>query len=490
MSRIFVALILSLSMVSAADAAIFTVTSTSSTGPGSLREAITALNAASGNTHAIEIDLPGESPKIVLSTPLPQINKPAVGIRSIGSARVAISGNEQHPVLVLSSSVTLFTMTDLELQNGYATNGACLYSPASIMILTRVRFWRCKALREGGAAFSRNTTTINDSEFVENLVRGSEWTTSLGGAISHAGQGNLVLNDVLFESNWAFSTLQSSLARGGAVALASSNGANRCLRCRFIGNMTMQRSTDVLEASTFQGGAVSLLDGSLSIDRSVFSDNYAQTFGGAVDAYTFGMLTITNSTFDRNQAAEGGGAIFDSGRSAKTRIVNTVFNSNGSARFSNDLYAASHILLSGGSSLELHNSAFGATSSPGFIPSPPRHCHVRNGAVATITATDNLRIAGTDNCGLGATVVESLRLGSKQKGASGVERYQLLADSPLLDAGSALAPANTGSACMPSDLDGTARATDSNGDGVARCSVGPFETSSERSLYAHDFETY
>lgn len=475
-------------------AATFTVTNTNLSGTGSLREAMLAVNAASGNSHAIEISLDAFPATISLSGDLPQLNKPLIAVRSVGVARPVISGVSTYRLFDLGPAVTLFTLSDVVLTRGLGDYGGCLNAPTAGVVVARVAFDACTAQREGGAIHAGGSLSIEDGIFIGNVTRSSDGGVSAGGAISKTGTGNLVIEDTLFEGNAAWVAGDGGSTFGGAIAINTSANANRCTRCRFLDNASRRiAGAEVPGApfpSTYMGGAVFIQLGTMRLESSAVRRNYAQAVGGGIATIAPSGLTVLNSTISESYAFAGGGGLFDSGNAAVVRIVNSVFDSNGTkggVPFDAALSGA-HLLLDSGSLVEIFNSAFGSTQVPGYVTAAPRHCSVADGGTVLPTASNNLRIPGDDVCGLGATTQAALHLGPWVSGTNGVERHGLLAASPLLDAGSVLPVATSGSACYPSDMDGTSRPQDSNGDALFRCSVGPYETLTERSLFADGFD--
>src|SRR5688500_8070430 len=111
----------SVSCMRSADGAVFTVTSTSDSGGGSLRQAIVDANSSPG-TNRIAFDLPGQGPHTIqLTSDLPYLNGPVV-----------IDGRTQpgfsdKPVVEVSGSALEFgvgfTLSGNSVLQGLVING-------------------------------------------------------------------------------------------------------------------------------------------------------------------------------------------------------------------------------------------------------------------------------------------------------------------------------------------------------------------------------
>lgn len=102
---------------STADAATFTVTNTSNTGAGSLRNAINSANAAGPGNHVININVTGT---INLASPLPQLNN-NITINGPGTGTININGNNQHRIFYANSGNIVISRVNLI--NGRANGG-------------------------------------------------------------------------------------------------------------------------------------------------------------------------------------------------------------------------------------------------------------------------------------------------------------------------------------------------------------------------------
>jgi len=97
-------------------------------------------------------------------------------------------------------------------------------------------------------------------------------------------------------------------------------------------NITIKNAT-----SLFDGGAIKINQGSLTVSDSTFTDNHAENNGGAIYKEV-GSLTVSDSTFTDNHANNTGGAIYDN--SNMLTVSNSKFFNN-TATFNAAIHAGS-----------------------------------------------------------------------------------------------------------------------------------------------------
>jgi hypothetical protein len=126
----------------AASAAIYTVTNTNDSGPGSLRQAVLDANASVTVVDTINF-APNVTGVITLTSGEITITDRSLTISGPGRDVLAISGNNASRIFVVESTATRATIQDLSLQNGKFTNysnaGAALTND-SILNLNRMNF--------------------------------------------------------------------------------------------------------------------------------------------------------------------------------------------------------------------------------------------------------------------------------------------------------------------------------------------------------------
>lgn len=262
----------------AAQAAIFTVTSTDDTdgaicgSPCTLRQAINAANANMG-TDTINFNLSGA---ITLGSVLPVITD-TLAIDGTGRS-VTISGAGAVQVLQVNSATRL-ALKSLTIANGranlFSTAGGVTVLPPSATAPV------------GGAALN-----VTDCMFSGNSTAGS---FAAGAIVVSTGNGTLTVANSRFTGNSGLSVTGEPTA--GAILSFSS------------GTITITNST--FENNAGSTGAIRTDVGALTVSGSTFAGNSATNSGGAISVSQPG--TITNSTFYGNSAAIRGGAIFFSG---------------------------------------------------------------------------------------------------------------------------------------------------------------------------------
>ncbi|MBQ8803291.1 MAG: right-handed parallel beta-helix repeat-containing protein [Tyzzerella sp.] len=204
----------------------------------------------------------------------------------------------------------------------------------SYVTATGCTFKANSAGKTGGAIKGETgvVITLNDSEFIENVIVG-EGTT--GGAID-AYKSTVNATDVIFEKN-------TSNTYGGAVYLNTGAVAN-LEGCQFSENVggtlggaiyLQKTATAVVDDCNFtsnssgkyEGGAIAN-KGNLTVSNSIFEANVAKTHGGAIYAAEESTLnTVIGCTFGGNNAVYNGGAVYVN-TSAKATLEDCAFEAN------------------------------------------------------------------------------------------------------------------------------------------------------------------
>jgi hypothetical protein len=172
-----------------------------------------------------------------------------------------------------------------------------------------------------GALINSGTCTIQDCHFVQNLSCG------YGGAVLNSG--TLHVKDVFFEKNAVgAATYSSGWFNIVIIGYGFSGGA-----IFNSGNCDIDNSIFRENVAT-SGGAISNNSGILSVNRSRFSENYAQIHGGAI--YNNKKTSISNCIIGNNSSGyvtSSPNSIIGVGQGSYTSIRNSDIVNNASSGF-------------------------------------------------------------------------------------------------------------------------------------------------------------
>ncbi|WP_306673638.1 right-handed parallel beta-helix repeat-containing protein [Tahibacter caeni] len=467
-----------------ARAATYLVTSALSSGAGTLREAVTQAQSASGAPHTILFSLPINS-VIGLAAPLPSLSATALIVDGSGSPGLVIDGNDTVRVFDVGAAASL-TLRDLALRRGFANNdrGGCVRvsDAASTLTLDRATLQDCRAtsiqpggLALGGAVYAEGDVFVYRSAFIGNRARAPGSTA--GGALDV--RRNAWIENSRFERNEAVSA-GSTGAAGGAVIAGT--GTLTLLRSQFFDNRAVQTST----ANLSFGGAVYVRDRSgTTIRQSLFVHNESGQ-GAAVYASLSTIpgtmnVAVGNTTFAGNL---GGPALSLAGVRMDLRN-NSFWKNSGRAGFGAHLHASGN------------NTSVAAVTHNLFATSG-------DGGAACSSASLPVGIDGTGSnlfADASCTYLAAfsyidggdLRIrGLRTTGSAlhDIAVVDVFAGSPVIDAGN---PADPGSGgvfvCTAGDARDEMRPADGDADGAAVCDIGAHELQREASLFADDMES-
>ncbi len=228
-----------------------TVTNTSDSGAGSLRNAIAA--AASGDTIDFNVPLPAT---ITLTSGYLTVDKDLT-ITGPGAAQLAISGNKTFKVFWIDSGVTA-TISGLTVENGATASGT---SDA------------------GGGILNFGTLTLMNSTLTGNSAPGSEG----GGILSY---GALTLTGSTVSGN--------SAGEGGGIR--NYNGTLTLINSTLSGN-----SAESLGGGIASAGTLTLVNSTVS-GNSAPSGSGAGIYVGPYDGLPAGTLTVKSTLLGNNGA--------------------------------------------------------------------------------------------------------------------------------------------------------------------------------------------
>lgn len=138
----------------------------------------------------------------------------------------------------------------------------------------------------GGALSTYSYLKVVNSTFIHNIARGDAG----GAAIYGFNQGG---NPYIIVENCDFTNNNASSGNGGAITVVS--GTLIVNDSRFVNNT----------AENNNGGAISSGISTTTINNCNFTNNRAKNMGGAIFAANIGSLEVYNSIFNNNYATEG-----------------------------------------------------------------------------------------------------------------------------------------------------------------------------------------
>ena len=331
-----------LAVAPAADAATFPVSTTTDSGPGSLRQAILDANAAAGLDQVTFSA--GLSGAINLTAEL-EITDP-INIQGPGKAALAVDGGDNGRVFharALPATPGGVTISGLTIRNGAITgdSGAGVFAErdggtAFRLNLTNVAVNGNEATNAsgGGVAIDDSSLTVTDSTLTGNKTLGAignRYGAGIYVASSPGGANDLEVIDSTVNQNNAANDgggIYATYATKGDVLISGSTIANNIAGGDAGGASFANNGTGALEihGSTISGnqsgaagGGVWLLGvgGGATIADSTIANN-TSVYGGGVSSYqgNDGPVAISNSTIAGNTAtgAVGGGGIFRYGK--------------------------------------------------------------------------------------------------------------------------------------------------------------------------------
>jgi hypothetical protein len=307
----------------------FTATNLLDSGPGSLRSAIDAANAAPG---ADVVDFaPALKGAVKLATQLTVTDD--LTIVGHGRDKMTLSGNGATRVLLVSGADTHLIMRDITIADGLASLpagtalGGGILNDAASVDLDHVTFDGNRAvgrIAAGGAiANVGGQLDARHTDFVDNAVRCDDGRDCYGGAVFNDRAARSTIDHAAFSNNTAL----GGGANGGAIAVTDGSqldldhcafDANHALGApeQYAGGGAIVVQSTGLSGSS--GPVVNIAHCAFTANRADLrpagpgSDARGQAFGGAI-IVEFGTtppaptppqptLVIEHTTFDANTA--------------------------------------------------------------------------------------------------------------------------------------------------------------------------------------------
>ena len=284
----------------------FEVTSTASSGPNTLHQAILDANDHPGHDT---IDFSSQARgTIELNAPLPTIVDD-VTINGPGAGLLAVSGDNAHQVFVIDGANV--TISDLTVRDGSAANGGAFYVAAGTATLNQAKVLNSSATARGGGIYiTLGTMILNGTQVVNNSASNGggvyvhypgaalDVTESLisfnsaqehGGGI-YVGEGSVSLENTQVVDNSAY--------HGSGIYVGLSDATLDASGGEIHGN-----SSDDPNGS---GGGIYVLQGSATLTGTRVSGNSANATGGGVHVDETGSATLIGTPLLHNVASNGG----------------------------------------------------------------------------------------------------------------------------------------------------------------------------------------
>jgi hypothetical protein len=281
----------------------FVITTTSDTGAGSLREAMSTAFNQSDVTHTITFDLPGPGPhEIVLASALPDVLEnlsivnDRAGDESVTIRRSPAAGTPEFSIFRIVSR-----------QRGY------------VVVLAGLTIAGGKA--PSGDHYNRGGG-IHDEEvalIVRNCTLTGNIATDTGGALYHVGSPDSATLSVIK------STFSGNSARSGGGAVVIQGGKNvQLVDCMFTGNFNTSGGGGAMSIAPYSAWEPDRTT-TTTVTNCTFEDNDARypdpntvALGGAIRNNRGSILALTDCTFRRNTAIWGGALSNEGGLTVST----------------------------------------------------------------------------------------------------------------------------------------------------------------------------
>ncbi|MEZ4755016.1 MAG: choice-of-anchor Q domain-containing protein [Bdellovibrionota bacterium] len=359
-----------------------------------------------------------------------------------------------------SSSMTFDAVTVTDSIAGLAGTGGGIFAtndtgPINVLNST---FENNSAMSGGGVQLNNNTggISLKNTNFLGNSAAGP------GGAGTINTSGNVTLSQVTASDNTGFSAGGGFFINAGAINSITDSKFNRNYAFAGIGGAIYSASNDlivtdsifeqnIVDAGTGGGGLFASIGSNVSLNRTLFSENYAtgDTGNGGGVFLTTSTGSILNSTFSGNFAGSRGGAFLSVGNISyrnNTFYKNTapvdgaaVYHPSGTPNFANTIIAGN-----AGS----NNCVGGPFASSGTNIDDDLSCGFAG--PGDQNGVDPKLAPLADNGGFSMT-------------------HALLPGSPAIDRGG-----NT--LCQSVDQRKASRPFDGDQNGIANCDIGAFES--------------
>jgi CSLREA domain-containing protein len=393
--------------------------------------------------------------------------------------------------LVLISDLTMRFGSDVE-----ARSGGCLKN-TGVLTLDRVIVTSCTSPLGGGGISSYRNLIVRDSRIVYNKASSNSRQVNGGGIAAGPMTGGwpgtvtiirtLVANNEARSTrpyigygggfvNTAIMTIEDSVVSGN-VADSSAGGLSDPRGSNPDGTMTLDRTTfSENKASRDAGGLTN--DGTMTVKNSTFSANEAgyqcngndcqQAYAGGLLSTASASTNVFNSTFSGNVCHVSGGGLLQSA-GGTLRIRSSTVVDNRCDQYGGGIGSNPQGTTRLKDSIVANNTAGGLSSDCTAVVTSEGYNLVESTASCTITGNTTGNLIGTDP-----------HLGALLDNGGPTATQAALLGSPTLNAGDPAGCTDTAGNVLAFDQRGFFRPSD------GRCDIGAYERSTAAVLWTTD----
>ncbi len=346
---IFALLLAVLFPLQVAQADTFAVTNTNDSGPGSLRQAITAANDHPG-ADIITFSPATNGIPIVLAAPAGEDLNASGDLDILGGGDLTIQGNGPANTIIDGGGVDrvfhvcpggctqTITLTGITIQNGLVASGGGGIRNAADTLIVDGSIIRNNIAINGGGITNLATLRIQNGSVIGGAGAGNQAYTGNGGGVYNFSGSTTVDNSIVSANQadnhgggiWSQATLLirngSTIGGAGTGNMAGKNGGgiyNYDAGTINVDGSTISDNSAVIDGGGFYNNATLNVQNN-SVIGGIGAGNKARSGGGIFNFS--GTATINGSTLSSNSVTGDGGGVYNEGDSISNEAVLNVQN--------------------------------------------------------------------------------------------------------------------------------------------------------------------